>query len=209
MEADWEVEIGSDAAVIDACWAGFVDLRNEPALARQLPETTTLPGLADALVRLNAASPQTGLWTAKCDAWPITDQDAIDPYELDASPAEAAYAWACYIDLLPDSGQRGRGWTQTQDRETDPPMAAISWCKTVSQRLHADPLGSCRVDLMIRRAFLEPEIVDIGITAYLIACGATSDAARQRLSTLLERATAQFVRGVDGVNGFDPAAKVE
>ena len=39
MEADWEIEIGGDAPVIEAHWFGFVDLRIEPSRANELPET--------------------------------------------------------------------------------------------------------------------------------------------------------------------------
>ena len=38
MEADWELEIGGDAPVIEAHWTGFVDLRadpSEPAISRK------------------------------------------------------------------------------------------------------------------------------------------------------------------------------
>jgi hypothetical protein len=53
MEADWEFEVGPDAAglaapVIDALWPGFVDLRRAPELAWHLPEAAQLPALAEA-----------------------------------------------------------------------------------------------------------------------------------------------------------------
>ena len=45
MEADWEMEIGGSAPVIDAFWAGFEDLRRSPEMAGALPETKKLSGL--------------------------------------------------------------------------------------------------------------------------------------------------------------------
>jgi hypothetical protein len=199
MEADWEVEIGPDAPIIDPCWVGFVDLRREPALAYQLPEALILPTLAEALVKLNASSLPVAMWTAKCDVWPVAEQDTFDPYELDATPEEVAFAWACYIDVLPGSPQWSHISNAEVAGETTLPTAAISWCQLVCKRLAADPLRCCRIDLIIRRALIAPEIMDIGVTAYLTACGATSNVALIGLSTALERF----------VDGFEPPAKVE
>ena len=42
MEADWEVEIGGGAPVIDACWDGYVDLRFNPRMDSSLPPDTFL-----------------------------------------------------------------------------------------------------------------------------------------------------------------------
>jgi hypothetical protein len=103
MEADWEVEIGPGAPVIDVQWSGFVDLRSHPQAARELPEAGDLPELAETLARLNGvASP---VWTSKCDVWQVFDAESFDAYEMEASPESAQYAWACYIDLLPQSSQ--------------------------------------------------------------------------------------------------------
>ena len=49
MEADWEFEVGPDAAglappVIEAAWAGFIDLQCAPEQAGDLPEADLLPG---------------------------------------------------------------------------------------------------------------------------------------------------------------------
>src|SRR5580658_1022540 len=98
MEADWEFEVGGDGPVIEACWAGFVDLRRMPERACDLPESALLPGLAMVLQRLNSeASP---FWTSKCDFWPMLEAGEFAPDELDAPPGCAAHAMSCYIDLL-------------------------------------------------------------------------------------------------------------
>jgi hypothetical protein len=157
MEADWEVEIGSDAPVIDACWTGFVDLRVARDQASQLPEARKFPALGDALVRLN--SPYSPVWTAKSDVW---HPDQFDPDELDA-PAEAGkYAIACYVDLLPRS-----------DGQWPTPDAAIAASKAICAGIAPAALRCCRADLLVRRAFISPARPVLGITAYLTACGST------------------------------------
>jgi hypothetical protein len=185
MEADWEVEIGADAPIIDACWEGFVDLRVDPRSdprtpseayrkrARGLAEAANLSGLAEALVRLNG--PQSPVWTSKCDVWPVLDANAFDAGELDAPWDEATHAWACYVDLLPKS-----------DRQWITPAMAVDWCKTWCERLGAVPLTHCRADLIVRQAIIAPELMDRGITAYLTACGPSSESANAALARALK-----------------------
>jgi hypothetical protein len=169
MEADWEFEVGGDAPVIEACWAGFVDLRSHPERAGNLPEAAQFPALAKALARLNAAD--SPVWTSKCDLWPHLEADEFDSDELDAPPGCTAYAMGCFIDLLPKSNQQ---WAL--------PAKA---CKRICGLLHAVPLGCCRADLVIRRAFITPELMDLGVTAYLTACGESSAAAAKTLEAAL------------------------
>jgi hypothetical protein len=173
MEADWEVEIGGQAPVIQAHWTGFIDLRLAPERARQLPESVQLPALADMLIRLNA--PWSPVWTSKCDVW---HPDIFDPDELDAPLGDRNCAMACYVDLLPGGDQP---WANHQD--------AIAACKSLCARLHGVALRCCRVDLVVRRASIAPGLLDLGVTAYFTACGSTSaDAA-----TALASALAAFV----------------
>jgi len=174
MEADWEVEIGADAPVIDACWTGFVDLRSSPELVRTLEEVNHLPALAEALNRLNAKS--SSLWTAKCDVWDVLDSDQIDPYELNANPETARHASSCYIDLLPRSDQQ---WME--------PEMAISWCVDTCKRLGSIGLRNCRVDLIVRQAIVMEPRIDLGVTAYLTACGPTADEAVETLQNALDK----------------------
>jgi hypothetical protein len=169
MEADWEVEIGGQAPVIQADWAGFIDLRLAPDHVRQLPEANQLPALAETLLRLNA--PSSPVWTSKCDVW---HPDTFDPDELDSPPGERNCAVACYIDLLP------LPHTPWPD-----PMHAVGACKTLCARLRAVALRRCRVDLIVRRASLAPGSLDLGVTAYFTACGSTSADAAVALSSAL------------------------
>jgi hypothetical protein len=169
MEADWEVEMGSDAPVIDACWDGLVDLRRTPELAPHLPEAQECPALGDALIRLNAAS--SPVWTSKCDVWP---PDNFDPDELDAPDEAGKCAIACYIDLLPRSSEQWLSATQ-----------AVAACQAMCSHLRTVPLRSCRVDLIVRRAFMAPGRPEMGITAYLTACESTQAEARTTLASAL------------------------
>jgi hypothetical protein len=182
MEADWEVEIGPDAPILEANWPGFVDLRfdlefdPDPATrllrARSLVETADLPGLAESLVKLN--SRHSPVWTSKCDVWaPEAGEYRAD--EMDAAPEDAQSAWACYIDLLPGSG---RPWTT--------PQMATQACQAICARLRAIALANCRADLIVRQAVTAPERIELGITAYLSACGKSSAAAKQVLTRALQ-----------------------
>jgi hypothetical protein len=57
-------------------------------------------------------------------------------------------------------------------------MAATA-CKRVCNLLRAVPLRCCRADLVIRRAFITPDLMELGITVYVTSCGESSaEAAR-------------------------------
>lgn len=191
MEADWEFEIGGDAPVIEPCWAGFVDLRAQPELAARLPEAVIFPALAEALARLNAhALP---VYTSKCDYFPSLAAEEFDAGELDASPADAVHAAACYIDLLPSSGL-----------EWGHPDRAAEECKRICTLLRSIPLRCCRADLVVRRFVSSSDLatlnqVDLGVTAYLTACGPTREAAAAVLScalAALAASVAQWARNL-------------
>jgi hypothetical protein len=169
MEADWEFEIGGDAPVIEAQWPGFVDLRIEPKRAIELAESRQLPGLADALARLNAMN--SPVWTCKTD---VFDPGPIGSDELDAASDDAKQAIACYIDILMRS-----------DQEWSLPFEAERSCKALCAQLREIPLRHCRVDLVVRRAHFEPELNDLGVTVYFTACGRSESDARVRLAECL------------------------
>jgi hypothetical protein len=176
MEADWEIEVGGGAPVIEARWVGFVDLQRFPRRVRQLPEIHELPGFADALKRLNErASP---VWTSKCDVWGDVGRDEFDPDELDAPLGTDRYAMACYVDLLPKSDQQ---WASQEK--------AIVACKKLCAHIHSIGLRCCRVDLVVRRAFTTGKSMGFGVTAYLTACGPTVSQAKAVLSSALDAFT--------------------
>jgi hypothetical protein len=172
MEADWEFELDSAAPVIDAAWPGLVDLRRSPELVWQLPEAADFPALAEALTRLNSVD--SPVWSSKCDFWPRLDADEFDPDEMDAPSGGSDQAMGCYIDLLPAS-----------DGQWPIPEIIEKACKRWCGLLRAVPLRGCRVDLVVRRAVLCAERVDLGITAYLTACGVSSAEAAHRQKAVL------------------------
>jgi hypothetical protein len=173
MEADWEVELGGDAPVIDACWNGLVNLRAMPERSRELPEAALLPQLAGVLTRLNShTSP---VWTSKCDVWPVSDASALDADELDAPAGDSTHGWACYIDLLPAS-----------DQQWNSPQSAVQSCQGWCARLREVELTHCRADLIVRQAVMAPEVLEHGVTAYLTACGPTSEEANAALASALD-----------------------
>jgi hypothetical protein len=172
MEADWEFEMGGDAQAIETQWAGYVDLRISPDRAWRLPEAAQLPALAEILAKLNEAS--SPVWTSKCDVWLHLEPDEFSLDEMDA-PDGCACAMGCYIDLL-----------HRNDRQWAVPDVAAADCKHVCSLLSAVPLRCCRVDLVIRRAFIVPEEMNLGITAYLTACGRSDAEAAVALQAALE-----------------------
>jgi len=169
VEADWEIELGGGAPVIDANWPGFVDLQSHPERVCELPEVLFLPALAPALVKLNSS--ESVLYTVKSDVWPITE---IDPLEFDAPLPSAMHGVAVYVDCLHRNPQL---WSD--------PNNAIAWSKKLCTALQAAPLRCCRADLVIRRAITMPSIESIGVTAYFAACGSTDDVARMQLEAVL------------------------
>lgn len=185
MEADWEMEVGGDAAIIDAAWPGWIDLRKQPQSAAALPEAAEFPALADALIHLNAdSSPVT---TIKCDVWPVdtSGPSAFNADELDAPADAARVAIACYIDVLPRAGV---AWSTLDD--------AAEACLNLCSALRARPLRQCRADLVVRRAIAANANFNLGITAYLTACAANEQDARVVLSSAVS-AFAQTVNPND------------
>ena len=169
MEADWEVEIGDHAPVIDACWPGLVDLRTNPQWVAEFPEVRDLPALGDVLARLNGSG--SPVWTSKCDVWRVEE---FDGDELDAPQEMGEEATGCYIDLLT---ARPRLW--------DSVNSALAASKMVCARLRAMPLRCCRADLVVRQAALGKVASSHGITAYLTACGGSQESAAEQLGRAL------------------------
>jgi hypothetical protein len=184
MEADWEVEIGGQAPIIEAYWTGFIDLCLAPERAQELHEAAQFPAIADTLVRLNA--PSSPVWTSKCDVW---HPDTFDPDELDAPPDRRSCAIACYVDLLP------RG-----DQPWSDPTDAIAASNSVCAGLRNVPLPCCRADLIVRQAFIAPGLLGVGVTAYFTACGSTSEDAAAALVSALAAFVASLNIGHPGLS---------
>jgi hypothetical protein len=177
MEADWEIQLGGGAPIIEANGPGFIDLRPHPERAALLPEAVAFPTLAEALFVLNAGT--SPVWTSKCDVWPVLNVSDLDVDELNAPPESVVHALACYIDLLP---QVSYHWTTHID--------VAEYCKRACRHLRAVPLACCRADFVIRHAVVSDQShsltpMDRGITAYITACGASEDEANSTLQAAL------------------------
>lgn len=184
MEADWEFEIGPGAPVIDAAWAGMVDLQNQPWRVNEIGETARAAGLAQLLLRINGSPSR--FWTTKCDAW---SPETIDPDEMDASAKEAAVTLACYIDLLP---RDHADWATAADVE--------AFCRKLVRALRSVPARCCRADVVVRQAIVRDTERTLGITAYLAGCGASERNAAEALSTA-------FLAFADSLDVVPPAGE--
>jgi hypothetical protein len=172
MEADWSVELTDDDPVIVVPWAAasddprrckFVDLRLGAHLIDEIEEARPVPELRAALLLLNsAASP---LWTVKCDTW--DSNTPMDPYEMDAGPADATLSAGSYIDLLARDG----GLQANFDRQE-------RWVRAVAEALRAVPARAARVDLVLRPAQVNG-VAGYGVSWFVEGCGATAQRARQ------------------------------
>lgn len=169
MEADWEVEIGGDAPVIDGAWSESIDLRTAPERVGEIAEAAAIPAMAAALVQLNG--PDSPVYSTKCDVW---IPDSVDPDELNAAPEDARTAIACYVDLLSSS----RAWQQLSEVE--------SFCRMAVACLHVSPVKRARADLVIRSAYLPSEDKAFGITAYLLGSGPERSSAETALGEALQ-----------------------
>lgn len=110
MHAESSVECGADDPVLVVPWSGFserqpatqihfIDLRENPYDLDRIAEAEQHPPLLQALRALNA--PRSPVFTAKCDAWPMTSEDILATrYQLDVAESETPFGFASYIDLL-------------------------------------------------------------------------------------------------------------
>jgi hypothetical protein len=178
MEADWSVELTADDPVIVVPWTAtsddprkfeFVDLRRGAHLIDEIEETRRVPELRAALLLLNsAASP---LWTVKCDLW--ESDTPMDPYEMDAAPADTSLSAGSYIDLL----ARDRALQASFDRQE-------RWVRAVAETLRSVPAKAARVELVLRRAQVDVA-AGYGVSWFVEGCGATAQRARQAWSEAL------------------------
>lgn len=175
MEADWEIEIGEDAPVIDAEWSGLIDLRAKPERVNEVSECAGFTALRQTLLILNGA--QSAVWSSKCDLWVVEDFAQFDRDEFDAGESDT-HAVTCYIDLLP---RERAAWKKAE--------SAIQYCSEVVEQLKTVAVKAARVELILRRAIFAEGDVATGITAYVTGCGENVEAARVQLGDALEALT--------------------
>ena len=158
LEADWEVEVGGTAPVIEAHWPGFIDLRAQPLCIADIQEAAVFPPLADLLLALNTGG--SPVWTSKCDVW-----------------VPEAGALACYVDLLPLRGgvfaefERAEAFCRGLVKritphslpadETQPGRHPIIITEDVSR-------SAATITLVVRRA-IAGQLEGFGVTAYFSA----------------------------------------
>ena len=106
MYSDWSAELAPDAPVLSIPWHDatgrlcYIDLLAQPQRILEVPEALEHPPLAQALLTLNhARSPVT---TAKCDVWPLDEDDLAGCaalFDLAGGPREPHYGFGSYIDI--------------------------------------------------------------------------------------------------------------
>ena len=98
MLAEWTVELAADDPRLEIPWtlqdgsSRFLDLKRQPELLLEIPETWTYPELAEFLNWAN--SPESPFETAKCDAWTTYQMDVDDEVFGEACK------FGSYVDLL-------------------------------------------------------------------------------------------------------------
>jgi hypothetical protein len=108
MLSEWSVECSADDPVLVVPWSDpsdktgnrrFIDLRENPYDLDHLAEAEQYPPLMHALRALNG--PRSPVFTAKCDAWPL-DEEELEALRmnLDVSADEGPDGFCSYIDLL-------------------------------------------------------------------------------------------------------------
>ena len=180
MEADWAAEIGAGLPVIEADWAGFVDLRAEPGRIAAIGEATMEPALREALAALNdAGSP---VFTSKCEVWELAAEE-IDADEFGCGRGEACGAGrASWIDVIArDTAVFGSF------------EAHEAWVRRVVEWLRGEEASQGRVDLVVRAAVAEAR-EGLGITLYAAGCGPDTPAARAAWERVLRAVVAATMR---------------
>jgi hypothetical protein len=106
MLSEWSAECSVDDPVLVVPWSDpsdsnrrFIDLRENPYDLDHLPEAERFPPLMHALRALNA--PRSAVFTAKCDAWPLDEEEvAALRAELNVIAEESPAGFGSYIDIL-------------------------------------------------------------------------------------------------------------
>ena len=177
MEADWSVEIGGDAPVIDRDWPGWVDLQGNPDAVESLPEVCAFPPLGQMLHAMLQRC--TSLEPTKCDAWM---EGPADPWEFDSEPENSVCVAACYLDLLPLHLARWNAFAEVEE-----------WVRAMTHQLGSRVCRNARVELVVREASTLQDS-GYGVAIYLAGCGASELAARTALEEVMQVATEVLCR---------------
>jgi hypothetical protein len=176
--------VGQGASVIEAAWAGFVDLRRAPQRVAEIAEAAAFPPLAELLLALNADD--SPVWTAKCDFWEAEDVESTGIVPESAAD-RCLQALACYVDVLPAEERVFAQWHQAE-----------ALCRDWVARLNAVAAPRCRINLVVRQA-LVGEAEGFAVTAYIAGAGGD----RAQATEALAAAMAAFSEVIPG--GATPA----
>ncbi|CAN5553455.1 hypothetical protein BH10ACI4_BH10ACI4_33700 [soil metagenome] len=204
MLAEWSVECAPDDPVLVVPWSAdaavspaaprFIDLRENPYDLDHLPEAEQFPPLMHALRALNAA--RSPVFTAKCDAWTLSEDELDDlrqnlDLDLEFAPADtptdALAGFASYIDLLLRERSLFASFHQNEQ-----------FLHRLSRR--AAPLDHphAMLDCVIRPALIDLTGPQEGfsITLYIKAVGPDANAAAEHWDGALQAVVA-LLRGKD------------
>jgi len=143
MQADFSVELGGNAPVLEIPWRSddprvrYYDLKNHPELVQQIPEAIAYPELGAFLLRINATN--FPLATAKCDTWSSSE---VDPEEEIFGDRK----FVSYIDLF---------FVDERDRCSFEKHEAFA--KELCRMLGHAPEIAATVELVIRNCYYHQE----------------------------------------------------
>ncbi len=165
VEADWSVEAAGDDPVLVVPWASedgslcFIDVRHEPERVQEISECQEVPELCSALLSLN--QPESGVWTAKCDAWELTAEEAAAEAEsLDLPSVEEGPAgFASYIDILLADGNAFQQFALHE-----------AWAKALVYSTTQVPINHARAEYVVRVANVH-SVDGFAMTAYIYGLG--------------------------------------
>ncbi len=172
MEADWSVELGSDAPVIDQGWPGWIDICQDRSRIALLDEVRTFPPLEKALRWVLESN--CGMVPTKCDFW--TRDEPVDACEYDADPGANSTTANCFVDLMP---QAATHWINLAWAER--------WAEASIKKLQAIRCRNTRVEVVLRQAFND-DLAFLGVSLYISACGISTRQARSTLASALPHA---------------------
>jgi hypothetical protein len=184
MDADWSVDAAADDPVVVVPWtdegggAGFVDLLSDPGAIHLLPEAVRHDGMREALLRLN--QPSSGLGSAKCDVWKISEEE-MESLAARFDLVATGCGLGSYVDVLLTEGFAS---AELAGYET----WARRMVRALSEGALEDPRdeeGSC-AEFVVRPASLNG-VWGYAVTMYVWSVGDDEGAVKQRWSRALRQ----------------------
>ena len=177
MHATWAISLGADSPVLTVPWQDatgrveYVDLRARPDRIEDIPEARENPPLAKVLERLNA--PGSPWATAKCDRWPLDDED-LEAASFDLALARSRSSAQAGIGSYIDFYHRDAAEFASLEHH----RALVQRLTRSAEGLAGDPVSSVQrgvqpaamLELTLRRCIAEGS-EGYAITAFLYAIG--------------------------------------